>query len=87
MTLLLQVLRDPVFPAQRRCRYWWVSGIWSQVALCFQQNHGGEDKEGTFTENPFTTATAIQLLAYYTALEMGRDIDKPRNLAKSVTVE
>ena len=42
---------------------------------------------GTFTENPFTTATAIQLLAYYTALEMGRDIDKPRNLAKSVTVE
>lgn len=42
---------------------------------------------GTFAENPFTTATAIQLLAYYTALEMNRDIDKPRNLAKSVTVE
>ena len=42
---------------------------------------------GTFTENPFITATAIQLLAYYTALEMNRDIDKPRNLAKSVTVE
>lgn len=38
-------------------------------------------------ERPFAVATAIQLLAYYTALEMGRDIDKPRNLAKSVTVE
>lgn len=36
---------------------------------------------------PFTTATAVQLLAYYTADIMGRDIDKPRNLAKSVTVE
>ncbi|MEU7137570.1 glutamine--fructose-6-phosphate transaminase (isomerizing) [Streptomyces sp. NPDC046261] len=29
----------------------------------------------------------LQLLAYYTAKAMGRDIDKPRNLAKSVTVE
>ena len=28
-----------------------------------------------------------QLLAYYVALERGCDIDKPRNLAKSVTVE
>ncbi len=34
-----------------------------------------------------TAAAAIQLLAYHTALELGRDIDKPRNLAKSVTVE
>ncbi|WP_165987325.1 glutamine--fructose-6-phosphate transaminase (isomerizing) [Streptomyces sp. YIM 98790] len=29
----------------------------------------------------------LQLLAYHTALMLGRDIDKPRNLAKSVTVE
>ncbi len=36
---------------------------------------------------PLTTAAVLQLLAYYTALIMGRDIDKPRNLAKSVTVE
>ena len=32
-------------------------------------------------------AVVLQLLAYYTALERGCDIDKPRNLAKSVTVE
>ena len=32
-------------------------------------------------------AVALQLLAYYTAKEKGCDIDKPRNLAKSVTVE
>ena len=29
----------------------------------------------------------IQLLAYYVALELGCDVDKPRNLAKAVTVE
>ena len=34
-----------------------------------------------------TCSTAVQLLAYHTALLLGRDIDKPRNLAKSVTVE
>jgi glucosamine--fructose-6-phosphate aminotransferase (isomerizing) len=27
------------------------------------------------------------LLSYYIAVELGRDVDKPRNLAKSVTVE
>ena len=36
---------------------------------------------------PLTSAAVLQLMAYYTALELGRDIDKPRNLAKSVTVE
>ena len=29
----------------------------------------------------------LQLLAYYVAVKLGRDVDKPRNLAKSVTVE
>jgi glucosamine--fructose-6-phosphate aminotransferase (isomerizing) len=29
----------------------------------------------------------LQLLAYYVALELGNDIDKPRNIAKSVTVK
>ena len=36
---------------------------------------------------PFLTVLPLQLLAYRTALAMGRDIDRPRNLAKSVTVE
>ena len=30
---------------------------------------------------------ALQLIAYYTAIALGKDVDKPRNLAKSVTVE
>ncbi len=37
--------------------------------------------------SPFVYAPACQLLAYYKAVELGRDVDKPRGLAKSVTVE
>ncbi len=36
---------------------------------------------------PLLIAPALQLLAYYTALSLGREVDQPRNLAKSVTVE
>ncbi len=36
---------------------------------------------------PFLITIPLQKLAYYSALNMGYDIDKPRNLAKSVTVE
>ncbi|MBE6593458.1 MAG: glutamine--fructose-6-phosphate transaminase (isomerizing) [Ruminococcaceae bacterium] len=36
---------------------------------------------------PISTACALQLLAYHTAAKKGLDVDKPRNLAKSVTVE
>jgi glucosamine--fructose-6-phosphate aminotransferase (isomerizing) len=34
-----------------------------------------------------TTLVVLQLLAYHTAVNLNRDVDKPRNLAKSVTVE
>ena len=36
---------------------------------------------------PFVCGTATQLMAYYMAVQLGNDVDKPRNLAKSVTVE
>ena len=36
---------------------------------------------------PVTAAVAMQLLAYHAAVRRGCDVDKPRNLAKSVTVE
>ena len=35
----------------------------------------------------FATAAVLQLIAYYTSDARGLDVDKPRNLAKSVTVE
>lgn len=36
---------------------------------------------------PLISVVAMQLIAYYTAVQRGCDVDKPRNLAKSVTVE
>ena len=36
---------------------------------------------------PIATVVPLQLLAYNVAVELGLDVDQPRNLAKSVTVE
>jgi glutamine---fructose-6-phosphate transaminase (isomerizing) len=36
---------------------------------------------------PILYSVPVQLLAYYTAVAKGTDVDQPRNLAKSVTVE
>jgi glucosamine--fructose-6-phosphate aminotransferase (isomerizing) len=43
------------------------------------------DMDATFA--PMVYAVPVQLLAYHTAVVMGTDVDQPRNLAKSVTVE
>jgi len=43
------------------------------------------DMSSGFT--PLVYAIPVQLLAYHTAVIMGTDVDQPRNLAKSVTVE
>ena len=40
-----------------------------------------------WTINPLLEVIPLQLLAYHVADAMGRDVDQPRNLAKSVTVE
>jgi glucosamine--fructose-6-phosphate aminotransferase (isomerizing) len=37
--------------------------------------------------SPLLTVVPLQLMAYYAAVARGHDVDKPRNLAKSVTVE
>jgi glutamine---fructose-6-phosphate transaminase (isomerizing) len=39
------------------------------------------------TVTPLVYAVPVQLIAYHTAVVMGTDVDQPRNLAKSVTVE
>jgi glucosamine--fructose-6-phosphate aminotransferase (isomerizing) len=43
------------------------------------------DMGATFA--PIVYAAPVQMLAYHTAVIMGKDADQPRNLAKSVTVE
>ena len=40
-----------------------------------------------FSTYPILEAIAVQLIAYYVASALGHDVDRPRNLAKSVTVE
>jgi glucosamine--fructose-6-phosphate aminotransferase (isomerizing) len=39
------------------------------------------------TVTPLAYAIPVQLLAYHAAVSLGTDVDQPRNLAKSVTVE
>ncbi len=53
------------------------TGLEAQIAM--------PDMAPEFT--PIVYAAPIQLIAYHTAVHMGKDVDQPRNLAKSVTVE
>ncbi len=54
-------------------------------ADCADYKVGLPDAEDIFL--PLIATVAMQLIAYYTAVQRGCDVDKPRNLAKSVTVE
>lgn len=61
---------------------------------CIISMEGLQEKGDTFVIptvhellTPLVSVIPLQLLAYYAALQRGCDIDKPRNLAKSVTVE
>ena len=40
-----------------------------------------------FLTSPILYSIPVQLIAYYLAVFLGTDVDQPRNLAKSVTVE
>ena len=53
---------------------------------CKIATHLPMPKAHPFT-NPMLAAIPVQLIAYWTAVQMGTDVDQPRNLAKSVTVE
>ena len=45
------------------------------------------DAAGMTSRSLLLAAVPLQLLAYYIAVRRGCDVDQPRNLAKSVTVE
>lgn len=62
-----------------------------RVLVIGHREHGAAEHTITVPENepeldPILLGIPLQLLAYHAALHLGRDIDKPRNLAKSVTV-
>ncbi len=50
----------------------------------FETVHAPGEEPSTF---PYTATVMGQVIAYYAAIERGTNVDKPRNLAKSVTVE
>ena len=56
-----------------------------EAALEFESFLAMPDMGATFA--PIVYAAPVQMLAYHTAVIMGKDADQPRNLAKSVTVE
>lgn len=70
----------------------------AMVILITKEGNGEIIEEGICDEHlvvpasddifaPFSAAVILQLLAYYTSTYRGLDVDQPRNLAKSVTVE
>ena len=63
-----------------------VSDTAAETAGCELKSHIAMPLGHAFT-NPLLYSVPIQLLAYHTATFMGTDVDQPRNLAKSVTVE
>jgi glucosamine--fructose-6-phosphate aminotransferase (isomerizing) len=63
-----------------------ISSADAERAGCKIATHIKTPKAHAFT-NPLINAVPIQLIAYHTAVFMGTDVDQPRNLAKSVTVE
>jgi glucosamine--fructose-6-phosphate aminotransferase (isomerizing) len=63
-----------------------LSGADPARAGCALEAHLDVPAAHPFT-NPILYAIPVQLIAYHTAVFMGTDVDQPRNLAKSVTVE
>jgi len=61
-----------------------IIGVSAKNSKAFDEWIKAEDlSDGTF----ITQIVPLQLLSYYLAVERGLDPDKPRNLAKSVTVK
>ena len=71
-----------------RARGAWVVALTDAAGACAEAADEvvilpGETEEAA----PFAAAVALQLIAFHAALILGRDVDRPRNVAKSVTVE
>ncbi len=56
-------------------------------ALSDQSKHFCSLPKASWAMNPILASIPLQLFAYHVAVQKGTDVDKPRNLAKSVTVE
>ena len=66
------------------------AGLTGGLDSLIQSTAGQKEAQKPKTDPHFATSLAViplQLLGYYVSVAKGLDVDKPRNLAKSVTVE
>ena len=91
-TPVLALLSDPVLASHTRGNIQEVAARGAHVLTIAEENVAKETDDLVLTAvhpylSPISMVVPTQLIAYFATLPRGLDVDKPRNLAKSVTVE
>ena len=91
-TPVIALLSDPVLASHTRGNIQEVAARGAHVLTIAEENVAKETDDLVLTAvhpylSPISMVVPTQLIAYFATLHRGLDIDKPRNLAKSVTVE
>ena len=91
-TPVIALLSDPVLASHTRGNIQEVAARGAHVLTIAEENVAKETDNLVLTAvhpylSPISMVVPTQLIAYFATLHRGLDIDKPRNLAKSVTVE
>lgn len=91
-TPVIALLSDPVLASHTRGNIQEVAARGAHVLTIAEENVAKETDDLVLTAvhpylSPISMVVPTQLIAYFATLHRGLDVDKPRNLAKSVTVE
>ena len=91
-TPVIALLSDPVLASHTRGNIQEVAARGAHVLTIAEENIAKETDDLVLTAvhpylSPISMVVPTQLIAYFATLHRGLDVDKPRNLAKSVTVE
>lgn len=91
-TPVIALLSDPVLASHTRGNIQEVAARGAHVLTIAEENVAKETDDLILTAvhpylSPISMVVPTQLIAYFATLHRGLDVDKPRNLAKSVTVE
>ena len=91
-TPVIALINDPVTADLTRGNIQEVTSRGASVITIVSKQFAKENDDVVLPDlnyylSPLLTVVPTQLLAYYASKEKGLDVDKPRNLAKSVTVE
>lgn len=91
-TPVIALLSDPVLASHTRGNIQEVAARGAHVLTIAEENAAKETDDLVLTAvhpylSPISMVVPTQLIAYFATLHRGLDVDKPRNLAKSVTVE